>query len=89
MDKAFEGFMKRVVDERETNVVLYVLGMLDDLKKAGLVEGSPVDLTPKGREKYEALKCSNFEPTDEEVSFTMARLMKYAKEAERDASAGN
>ena len=61
-------------ESRAFDVMLFVIGTCDDLKRDGYLTGGP-SLSEKGYADYQSLKESGFEPTEEEVKHKMAFLM--------------
>lgn len=53
--------------------ILYVLGLLEELREKGMVSG-PTMLTPEGRALLPHLKASGFNPTTEEINEAMAHI---------------
>lgn len=61
----------------ESKVMLYVIGVMDDLKRHGLVEGGH-DISDEGRETLEQLRASGFKPTDDEMQAAV-RVLRRGK----------
>lgn len=59
----------------EEKVILYVMGVLEELKHKGLIEGRG-PLTDEGLKTIAELKASGFEPTDKEVKDAMDVLLR-------------
>ena len=57
-----------------SKVLLYVLGILDELEFKELVKGGYHKITDEGREEYLALKESGFKPTPEEIEAAIVTL---------------
>lgn len=70
--------------ERLANVMLYVIGMLSDLRDEGMVSGG-YEISEAGYEQYRQLRESGFEPTPEELRSMTAFIVQSAgtEEAER------
>lgn len=65
-------------DERLQNLIVYVLGMLDELVESGVVarnEGA-MKLTEDGLAWYRKLVAEEFDATPEEIEAIAAFLMK-------------
>jgi hypothetical protein len=66
--------------ERSKQVLLYTLGLLDQLKTDGMIEGGVCDLTDEGRQKFQELKEYGFEPASEEILDIIDYLQQNAEE---------
>lgn len=74
--------------ERLANVMMYVVGMLTDLKDKGLVSGG-FEMSEEGYEQYRQLRDSGFEPTPEELKAMTAFIIQSAgTEKAREALGG-
>lgn len=56
--------------KRKADVLVYVIGMMTELKDEGLVSGG-YEMSEEGFEQYRQLRDSGFEPTDEELKSTI------------------
>lgn len=68
-------------ESRETQALLFVVCTVDTLIDKGLIIG-PKHSTKKGREQFEILKESGFEPTEQE----MAEITAYLRESNEGTS---
>lgn len=74
--------------ERLANVMMYVIGMLTDLKDEGLVSGG-YEMSEEGYEQYRRLRDSRFEPSPEELKSMTAFIVQSAgTEKAREALGG-
>lgn len=60
--------------ERASNVIIYALGVIEDLKRDGLISGGQYQLGEGGRLKYQELLDSGFAPTENEMTQAMNAL---------------
>lgn len=63
--------------KRKADVLIYVIGMMEDLKGEGIVSGG-YEMSEEGYEQYRRLRDSGFEPTEEELKSTMAFVYQSA-----------
>jgi hypothetical protein len=67
--------LENMLSERthDAKVFMYVLGMLEDLSKKGLVKAEPgaSRLTKEGYEAYKILKEQGFTPSQDEINEAM------------------
>lgn len=74
--------------ERLANVMIYVIGMLTDLKDEGIVSGG-YEMSEEGYAQYRQLRESGFEPTPEELKSMTAFIVQSAgTEEAREALGG-
>lgn len=57
--------------KRKADVLIYVIGMMEDLKNEGIISGG-YEMSEEGYEQYRQLRDSGFEPTEEELKSAMA-----------------
>lgn len=60
--------------EKIQNIIVYVMGMLEDLVEDGFVVAGSTRLTDEGLDVYEELKKQGFEPTEKEINDCLALL---------------
>lgn len=63
--------------KRKADVLIYVIGMMEDLKDEGVISGG-YEMSGEEYEQYRRLRDSGFEPTDEELKSTMAFVYQSA-----------
>ena len=65
-------------DERQRKLIVYVLGLLSELKKIGAIQGGSHELTSKGLEEFKKLNEEGFgqRVTREELEYTMMMLQR-------------
>lgn len=63
--------------ERLANVMIYVIGILTDLKDEGMASGG-YEMSEAGYEQYRQLRESGFEPTPEELKSMTAFVIRSA-----------
>lgn len=73
--------------ERLANVMIYVIGMLTDLKDEGLASGG-YEMSEAGYEQYRQLRDSGFEPTPEELKSIAAFIVQSAGTEEAKEALG-
>jgi len=61
-------------DEHTADLLIYVMGLCDDLRDKGLITGGP-RLSEEGRACYQALQASGFTATRAEIERCMAFLL--------------
>jgi len=64
---------------RMEDVLIFVVGLLDELKADGLVAGGG-KLTAEGHERFVLLKIMGFQPTPEEISLAMQTLLSAGQQ---------
>lgn len=67
-------------ERRVRDMLIYVLGCLDEAREAGLVEGG-VRLCGKAVDDYHDLLASGFSPTEDEIRGVLAIIQSGAIEA--------
>ncbi len=65
---------------RTEATVFYVVHLLQDLKKVGLVEGGMAEVTEKGEELWKQLEEINFRPTIDEIYPILMELTEPIEE---------
>lgn len=57
--------------KRDVKVLIYVYGILNNLKEKGFIDGGIFKLTTKGYEMYDKLVEEKFTPTEKEITEAM------------------
>ena len=60
---------------RAEQVLLYVIGLLDDLKDRRLVVGGKFSTSKGGRKIFEAMKADGFRATEQEIQSVMKAIV--------------
>jgi hypothetical protein len=71
--------------EHQAKVMLFVIGMMSDLKDEGLLGGG-FELSDEGLQRYRELRDSGFNPTDEEISAMTTFIFNAAGTEEASAA---
>lgn len=62
---------------RQALLVIYVMGLLEEMVEIGVVQGGTIGLSDKAKLVFaEIREDPNFKPTDEEVESTLASIIR-------------
>lgn len=67
----------------EEKVIIYTMGVLEELQKNKTISGGRIRLDENGMEIYHQLKAKNFRPTEEEMQHVIALIQNPPEEIKK------
>ena len=67
--------MEVKIDDRETKIIIFCFGMLNDLVELGILDKGSLEITGIGINEYEKLQKEGFEPTVQELEWGTNKVM--------------
>ena len=65
--------------QRLQDVIIFVIGLLEELKADGYVEGGHTTLGPEAKDRFALLKLMGFNPTEQEIAVAMSVIQAPPK----------